>query len=226
MSDDGRWSNAERLAVVVSLIAVALAVTVGVATFASPHRAASGHDRELEGYSFVYHPDSRVTVVKQSFTDNMSQLTLVGPKGSVAWTNASGGASKMSALFSERRLGARPGDNLTVTKRIGPNTTVPVETSQVPQKVSAGPFVLLYHQKPAVTVVNVDAAHTGTANLELVGPHGAVAWSNASLGSKPTAATFAYNRHAIGATPGDTLKLVRVDPQTGNRTTVTTSKIS
>ena len=181
--------------------------------------------REQNGYTFVYHPDASVTVVKQSYSTHGKNLTLVGPSGSVGWLNASGGSSRMLAQFEYRRVGAGPGDTLQLEHRVDGNLTVLAANSTVPDRVSSNrQFVVAYHQAPFVTVVVVTPNETNTSNLELVGPHGSVRWADAQVGSSKVAATFAYtatyqyHEGHIDAAAGDTLKLVRVDPKTGNRT--------
>lgn len=225
--------SARRAVAVVIVVVLAVAAAIGAValTNTQPNGGGSvsggggggggGGTTELNGYTFVYHPGSNVTVVKQSFTTNTTQLTLFGPGGSVAWDNASGGATNMVAEFDYHAVGAMPGDTLAVRKRFQNGGTHWAANSTVPNAPQTGPFVVRFHQNPAVTVVNVHGASTG--DLELVGPYGAVAWDNASLGSSPLAATFSYNRHAIGATAGDNVSLVRVQGST--RTTLVNATI-
>jgi len=217
-----------RIVALVALLVV-LVAAVGVATlWSSPggRATASGGEPELQGYTFVYHPGSAVTVVKQSFTDNVSRLRVVGPDATVSWTNASGGSTNMVARFDRRRFGATPGSTLRVEKYVqSADYWMTSGNSTVPNGPTSGTFVFCFHQKPALTVVNVDPNGTSTAHLALVGPRGSVSWANASLGSTRTDATFAWNRHALGAAAGDTVSLVRVDPSTGQRTTLRTATI-
>lgn len=214
-----------RLAVAAAVVVLAAAGVAAAFVFTGHANQPAHHDEELNGYRFVYHPESTVTVVKQSFTDHAENVTLRGPAAAVGWPNASGGETQYAADFSLARLGASPGDQLRVQRRVAENFSIDAGNSTVPGGPPDSRFELFFHQAPAVTVVNVYANETDPSNLRLVGPHGSVTWANATLGSRRTAATFSYNRHAIGATAGDNVSLVRVDPQTGNRTTLTTERI-
>jgi len=225
---------------VVGVAAVVLLVVGGFGLGAVLSRPGRGSpavaQREQAGYTFVYHPDSTLTVVKQEVTQHGRNLTLVGPSGSVGWTNASGGSTNLTAQFDLRRLGASPGSSLLVRERVGPNLEVTVANSTVPAHPRAAAFVAVFHQEPMVTVVCVDPHRTNVSNLELVGPKGSVAWDDATksrtitartttFAATATSASFVYDGPALGATAGDEVRLVRVDPATGNRTTLLTKRI-
>jgi|GEM_PF-4686331 len=226
MDDASRGLTRPR-AVAIGIVVVGLLVVGGVlgARVLTAGHGRGDHLPEQKGYSFVYHPSGTVTVVKQSYSTNPANLTVSGPGGAVRWNDASGGATQFSALVDYRALGATAGATLTVHERIGSNVTVAVARSTVPSgSDTQRAFELVYHQKPAVTVVVADPGRTDTSNLRLVGPKGSVAWANATFESREDGATFYYNGHALGATAGDTLRLVRV-ADNGTRETVLTSQI-
>lgn len=221
--------------VVIALLAVAgfglgaLLSGSGSATHATP-------EQQQNGFTFVYHPDGTVTVVKQEVTTFGTNLTVVGPGGTVSWTNASGGSTNMTALFDLHALGANPGSQLLIKKRLDSKTVVPVANSTVPAHPRNASFVMVFHQVPMVTVVNVYPNRTNASTLELDGPKGSVAWYNATKSdtitaktttftATPKSATFVYDGPKLGATAGDNVSLVRVNTATGNRTTLLTNRI-